>query len=127
MKKISSINKNNNFLRSNSSIWITLSLLFGMILLFGIAEVFIPHNHDPIVNRTHEAKSTPAIESTVNRISSKFICACGECSGEALHICKCKYAVRERKMIRDLVIRETTEEEIVKAINTKFGGLKKTL
>lgn len=134
MKKISSMNKNNDSLRGKSPIWIilqmktfwiALSLLFGLILVFGIAEEFIPHNHDPIVQKTRETKSTPEIEGNVGRISSKFICTCGDCSGETLTICKCKYAVTERNLIRELVTKKTQEEEIVKTINAKYGGLKK--
>lgn len=134
MKKLSSINKNNDPLRGKNPLWIilqmktfwiTLSLLFGLIILIGIAEVFIPHNHDSIVQRTRESKSTPEVESNVIRISSKFICTCGDCSGETLTICKCKYAVSERNLIRELVTKKTQEEEIVKAINAKYGGLKK--
>jgi cytochrome c-type biogenesis protein CcmH/NrfF len=133
MKKNSSINKSNNSYRGKNPIWmilqmkpfwITFSLLFGLFLLIGIAEVFIPHNHDPIVQRTHEPKSTPEVESDVIRISSKFICTCGDCSGETLTICKCKYAVTERNLIRDLIDKKTKEEEIVKTINAKYGGLK---
>ena len=133
MKKLSSMNKNDNPIRGKSPIWtilqmktfwITLSLLFGLFLLIGIAEVFIPHNHNPIAQRTHEKKSTPEVESDVARISSKFICTCGDCSGETLTICKCKYAVTERNLIRDLIDKKTKEEEIVKTINAKYGGLK---
>jgi len=134
MKKISSMNKNNDSLRGKSPIWIilqmktfwiALSLLFGLILLIGIAEVFIPHNHNSIAQRTRETKSTPEVESDVIRISSKFICTCGDCSGETLTICKCKYAVNERNLIRELVTKKTQEEKIVKIINAKYGGLKK--
>lgn len=133
MKKLSDINKNNNSLKGKSPIWIilqlktfwiALSLLLGIILLFGLAEVFIPHNHDQIVHKTNETKSTPEVESNVVLISSKFICTCGDCSGETLTKCKCKYAITERNMIRDLVTKKTKEEEIIKVINAKFGGLK---
>ena len=133
MKKVSRLNKNNNSFRRKSPLgiilqmktfWITLSLLLGLILFIGIAEIFILHNHDRIVQRTQETKSTPEVESDVIRISSKFICTCGDCSGETLTICKCKYAVTERNLIRDLVAKKTKEEEIVKTINAKYGGLK---
>ncbi len=133
MKKILGINKNNDSRRGKSPIWmifqmktfwIALSLLFGLILFVGIAEVFIPHNHDSSVQGAIEAKSTPEIESDVIRISSKFICTCGDCRGKTLTICKCKHAVTRRKMIRDLVTKKTKEEEIVKTINAKYGGLK---
>ena len=133
MKNLSSMNKNNDSVRGKSpmwvilqmkTFWIALSLMFGMLLLIGIAEVFIPHNHDLVVQKTRETKSTPEVESAVARISSKFICTCGDCSGETLTICKCKYAIAERSLIRKLVKKKTKEEEIVKTINAKFGGIK---
>ncbi len=134
MKKLSNMNKNNNPISGKSPIWIimqmktfwvALSLLFALLLVIGIAEVAIPHDHNTFDHSISEIKSNPEVEGNVIRISSKFICTCGKCSGETLTICKCKNAVAERNMIRELVVKKTKEEEIVKIINAKYGGLKK--
>lgn len=76
--------------------WVSLSVLFGMILVVTIAKVFIPHNHDNIAQVTKEIKAKFIIEGDIERIANKFICSCGDCSRETLTICKCNYAVSER-------------------------------
>ena len=104
--------------------WISLSVLFGMLLIITIAEVFVPHNHDNIKQVTKEIKSNPIIEADVERIANKFVCNCGDCSRETLTICKCNYAISERNLIRELVEKKTKEDEIIKIVDAKFGGLK---
>ena len=66
----------------------------------------------------------PLVEAEVFNIASKFICACGKCNEKSLEVCKCGRAVEERQFIRDYAEKNKKKEEIVTALNSKYGFLK---
>ncbi len=66
----------------------------------------------------------PLIEAKVFDIASKFVCGCGSCGEESLDICKCNFAVDEREFIREYLENNNSEIDIIKAMVTKYGGLK---
>lgn len=106
-------------------IWITLGLLGGVIVLYLLAETFIPHKHNLITTNVIEVISTPEVEVLTANISSQFVCNCGQCSRESLTVCKCKNAIEERNHIRKLIEEKMKEKEILKTIIDKYGGFKK--
>jgi hypothetical protein len=106
-------------------IWITLGFVGGIFVLYFLAETFIPHKHHSLNSKVIEKISSTEIEEITANISSKFVCNCGQCSRETLTLCKCKNAMEERNQIRELVGRNIKEEDILKTINDKYGGLKK--
>lgn len=64
------------------------------------------------------------LKSRVVEIASKFICACGSCSGESLEICTCEHANKMRQVISDYLLEEKSPDQIVTLLARSYGGLK---
>ena len=96
-----------------------LVLIASLIIVSSIAEKTVDYP---------EIKSNDVVlEGKVINIASRFVCNCGDCGSESLTICKCKYAVDTRKMIRDYLEKSVKEEDIIKYVNDKYGGLKRSI
>ena len=57
-------------------------------------------------------------------IASKFICSCGGCGEDPLDECDCETARGERNFIRQAVESGQDTEDIIRAVNLKFGWIK---
>lgn len=73
---------------------------------------------------TEEKSNNPAIELKVREIASQFVCTCGSCNEESLEVCSCNRAIQERQLIRDYITEGQKADQIIKIVNTNYGGLK---
>ncbi len=123
--------KNNKQVAAQNSssikkLWIGAAILLGMFLTYSIVDSD-SHNSNLHGRKVIESKNTnPFIEAKVYDIASKFVCGCKGCNEDPLDECKCDFAMEERQFIRNALERKEKEEDIIKAVNKKYGGLKKS-
>lgn len=98
----------------------------GAVLLFALA---LKREYEPVSAASSafvENRSLdPKIEIRVKEIASKFACSCGTCNELPLDTCSCAKAVEERQYIRDRIQSGETNDQIVQAINSTYGWMKK--
>jgi len=120
---------NNNrgiFVINIKTIWAIVGVFAAGLVL--IASLIIVRSIAEETSNYPEIKSNDVVlEGRVTNIASRFVCNCGDCGSESLTICKCKYAVETRKMIRDYMEKSVKEEDIIKYVNDKYGGLKRNI
>ncbi len=81
-------------------------------------------NIQPVSPVMEKKLSDPGLENKVMEIASKFICSCGGCGEDPLDECDCETARSERNFIRRLVADGQKAEDIIKAVNMKYGWIK---
>ncbi|NOG99748.1 MAG: zinc-ribbon domain-containing protein [Ignavibacteriae bacterium] len=96
-------------------------LIIIMIVALTSEEKRFNRDNDLFIDNRSQ---NPLIEAKVFDIASKFVCGCGSCGEESLDICKCNFAVDERAFIREYLENNNSETDIIKAMVTKYGGLK---
>ncbi|MBI3111174.1 MAG: zinc ribbon domain-containing protein [Ignavibacteriales bacterium] len=77
---------------------------------------------EPLVEQT---SADPKVEANVREVASKFICSCGTCGEQSLDVCTCNTAIQERQFIRNAFQSGQTPDQIVAAVNTTFGWMKR--
>ena len=100
--------------------------LAGIVLLMALAlkreyEPAIPASSALVENRSRD----PKIEIRVQEVASKFACSCGTCNELPLDTCSCATAVEERQFIRDRIQSGQANDQIVQAVNSTYGWMKK--
>jgi hypothetical protein len=112
-----------NYLMSYKQIWVFMSIFLTILIV-----VIAINSKNDLSSRNDSFKDiasiNPIIEAKVFEIASKFVCGCGSCNEESLDICKCNYAVEERKFIRDYLEQNSNSADIITAVVNKYGGLK---
>ncbi len=106
------------------TIYIALCVVLGAIIFISTLEIITPTKGSMKTGDKEIKSSNPALEANVTKIADKFICNCGGCSKESLAICKCDAAIKARKQVREMLEQSQREDEIIKVVNEKFGGLK---
>lgn len=109
---------------SLKSLWIFTSIFLFALILMGIYSTNNNSFNQDNERFIDERSDNPVIEAKVFEIASNFACGCGSCNEESLDICKCNYAVDERKFIRDYLEQNKNTSDIITAMITKYGGLK---
>ncbi|GJQ64259.1 MAG: hypothetical protein K8F36_12195 [Melioribacteraceae bacterium] len=109
---------------SIKSLWVFLALFFGVLLIITIVEKNSPRSLGQNEIFLDQKSSDPAIEASVFDVASNFVCGCGSCGEESLDECKCNFAVEERQFIRDYLEANQDKENVIFAVNEKYGGLK---
>ncbi len=62
--------------------------------------------------------------SRLNDLASKFICSCGSCGEQPLEVCTCPTAKEERAFIQSMINNNSSDAEIIKTVNNKYGWIK---
>lgn len=105
------------------TLWISIGVILAAIVIIATINLFKnPRTGTEVIPETVSADL--ALEKNVSRIASKFICNCGVCKKEPLSDCKCPFAIDARKYVREHLEQSQKEDEIIKTINQRFGGLK---
>jgi cytochrome c-type biogenesis protein CcmH/NrfF len=96
------------------------------VILIGLAVVVGRGNRQ---EQTRPAESTPqpagrAFSLTVRGVASKFLCGCGNCDELELADCTCPNAIEGKELIDRELKRKTSEQEIVKQVNSRYGRIK---
>ncbi|NOX17777.1 MAG: hypothetical protein GXO87_05785 [Chlorobi bacterium] len=103
---------------------------YGAALLFGSFLIYLlvlPNERNPDLGNgkiIEEKSGNPFVEAKVVDLASQFACACGGCDEDPLDKCQCDYAIEERSFIRSRLENSVSDEEIIEALNKKYGGLK---
>lgn len=105
----------------------TVTVLILFIIGFGVLQIFkteeIPQRNT-FLNRQN-ATPTGGIGATrVDILASKFICSCGTCGELPLESCNCPTAVEEKNFIQQKINEKLSDNEIIAAVNAKFGWIK---
>lgn len=111
-------------LLSLKSVWIIISVILFALLLVGLYSSNNNRYNQDNDRFIDQRSDNPVVEAKVFEIASNFVCECGNCNEESLDICKCNYAVDERKFIRDYLEQNKNTADIITAMVTKYGGLK---
>lgn len=116
-------NRNGSDIINLKTLWISISVILAAIVIIATINLIKnPRTGTEVIPETVSADL--ALEKNVSRIASKFICNCGACNKEPLSDCKCPFAIEARKYVREHLEQLQKEDEIIKTINQRFGGLK---
>ena len=109
--------------------WIIVSVV-ALILSGGlIAKLAINTDNAPIKANRNALNESPSIaikDARIQLVASRFRCACGGCGELPLDECTCdmpRGAVEEKNFIRDKLAQGLTIDEVVNAVNEKYGHI----
>lgn len=120
----SNIKNVKNILFSTKGVWLSAVIIVGLFITITIIDSGLKNvnrGNDRIIDNR---SNNPFVEAKVMEIASKFVCGCGSCGEEALEICTCNYAVKERQFIRDYLESNNSEDIVIRAVINKYGGYK---
>jgi len=98
--------------------------LVAIISVIIISTESNPVNPNSLRTMVEQKSNDSALETAVSDIASKFICSCGSCGRQSLDLCTCDVAIVERDFIRKTLQKNETEENVIKAVNQKYGFIK---
>lgn len=112
-----------SYMISHKQIWVFMSIFLTVLIV--VVAINSGNRFNGSNGRFVDIASVdPNIEAQVFNIASNFVCGCGSCNEESLDICKCNYAVEERKLIRDYLELKKKPSDIIAAVVSRYGGLK---
>lgn len=85
----------------------------------------IPQTSIQTVQVAEQKSNDQALEAKVKVVASRFICSCGTCGEQSLDTCTCGNAVQQRQFIRMHLQAGQSEEQVILAVNTTYGWMKK--
>lgn len=94
-----------------------------LLFLYYVSEKTAVRPSEPM--RLFEQRSNdPAVEATVTKIASKFICSCGTCGEKPLEVCTCDIAIQERQFIRTSLQSGQSVPQVIASVKATFGWMK---
>ena len=99
-------------------------LVTGCGLLIAAFLYFVNTSQTGDTSQTVPKKGDAITEMAVKQIASLFNCVCGDCTEDSLDLCSCESAHKEKHEIQTMLRQGKSQDEIVKAISAKYGGLK---
>ncbi len=79
----------------------------------------------PVQHVEEKILEDQVLEDKAIKLASYFDCVtCHICQNMSLETCSCAYAVETRNLIRERILANIGENDIVKSLNEQFGGLK---
>jgi len=109
--------------------WVIVSVVALIISAGLIAKIVFVNNDAPVNINQNASTQSPDIvnnDARVQLVASRFRCACGGCGELPLDECTCdmpRGAVEEKNFIRDKLQQGLTVDQVVKAVNEKYGQL----
>lgn len=109
----------------NNIKWIAIAAVVVVVILFiqDSNQTKNPVRRSTPVN-VENVSGDLQLEGNVREVAALFSCSCGNCNAEALETCTCGKAQEERQFIRDLLRKGQTIDQVVQAVNLKYGWLK---
>ena len=110
--------------------WVIVSVVALIISAGLIAKIVFVNNDAPVNINQNASTQSPDIvnnDSRVQLVASRFRCACGGCGELPLDECTCdmpRGAVEEKNFIRNKLQQGLTVDQVVKAVDEKYGHLK---
>ena len=110
--------------------WVIVSVVALIISAGLIAKIVFVNNDAPVKINQNASTQSPDIvnnDARVQLVASRFRCACGGCGELPLDECTCdmpKGAVEEKNFIRNKLKQGLTIDQVVKAVDEKYGHLK---
>ena len=107
--------------------WVIVSVIVSGGL---IAKIVFVNNDTPAnINKNTSIQSSNIVnnDARVQLVASRFRCACGGCGELPLDECTCdmpRGAVEEKNFIRKKLLEGLTVDQVVKAVNEKYGHMK---
>jgi len=114
--------------KSSPNYFLLFAGIAGIVILISILfdnNPSLPQPQQQTAPIAEQKSNDAALEKNVLKVASKFICSCGTCGEQPLDICTCGNAVQERQFIRTHLQAGQTVEQVVLAVNTAYGWLKK--
>ena len=110
--------------------WVIVSVVALIISAGLIGKIVFVNNGAPVNINQNASTQSPDIvnnDARVQLVASRFRCACGGCGELPLDECTCdmpKGAVEEKNFIRNKLKQGLTIDQVVKAVDEKYGHLK---
>lgn len=110
--------------------WVIVSVVALIISAGLIAKIVFVNNDAPVnMNQNASTQSSNIVntDARVQLVASRFRCACGGCGELPLDECTCdmpRGAVEEKNFIRNKLQKGLTIDQVVKAVDEKYGHLK---
>ena len=110
--------------------WVIASVVALIISAGLIAKIVFVNNDAPVNINQNSSTQSPNIvnnDARVQLVASRFRCACGGCGELPLDECTCdmpRGAVEEKNFIRNKLQQGLTVDQVVKAVDEKYGHLK---
>lgn len=109
---------------TTKSLWVVGLAVIAGFLIYSIIDTNSSRDYRPNIPANNFTSGNSVVEAKVYEIASNFVCGCGSCGEESLDECKCNFAVEERQFIRDYLEANQDKENVIFAVNEKYGGLK---
>ena len=109
--------------------WVIVSVVALIISAGLIAKIVFVDNDTPVSINQNASIQSPNIvnnDARVQLVASRFRCACGGCGELPLDECTCdmpRGAVEEKNFIRNKLQQGLTIDQVVKAVDEKYGHL----
>ena len=109
--------------------WIIVSVVALIISAGLIAKIVFVNNDAPInINQNPSIQSSNIVnnDARIQLVASRFRCACGGCGELPLDECTCdmpRGAVEEKNFIRKKLQQGLTIDQVVKAVDEKYGHM----
>lgn len=110
--------------------WVIVSVVALIVSGGLIAKIVFVNNDTPAnINQNASIQSSNIVnnDARVQLVASRFRCACGGCGELPLDECTCdmpRGAVEEKNFIRKKLLEGLTVDQVVKAVNEKYGHMK---
>ena len=110
--------------------WVVASVVALIISAGLIAKIVFVNNDAPVNIKQNASILSPDIvnnDARVQLVASRFRCACGGCGELPLDECTCdmpRGAVEEKNFIRNKLQQGLTVDQVVKAVDEKYGHMK---
>ena len=110
--------------------WVIVSVVALIVSGGLIAKIVFVNNDTPAnINQNTSIQSSNIVnnDARVQLVASRFRCACGGCGELPLDECTCdmpRGAVEEKNFIRKKLLEGLTVDQVVKAVNEKYGHMK---
>jgi len=109
--------------------WRLAAKVTGIVLAGTLAITAIGFTYFEILNplsRFNAPDGPPPIFSEeTQRVAMKFDCSCGKCNTPNLAMCKCVRAIEEKKLIEQELVQGTSEAEVIKRVQERYGKIKR--
>ena len=111
-----------------SSPWPFVATVTGIVLagIFAITAFNFTYFEilNPLSSFNAPEGPPPKFSEKTQRIALKFNCNCGRCDTPNLALCKCNRAIEEKKLIEEELNKGTTEIEVIKLVQERYGNIK---